>query len=59
MTSFLRRVLWPAIALLIAMTVITGAAYPALVTAVAQVVFPHQANGSMIVVPTARPSAPA
>ena len=49
MTSFLRRVLWPAIALLIAMTVITGAAYPALITAVAQVVFPHQANGSVIV----------
>jgi len=50
MTSFVRRVLWPAIALLIAMTVITGALYPALVTAVAQVAFPHQANGSMIVV---------
>lgn len=49
MRSFLRRVLWPAIALLLAMTVITGAAYPALITAVAQVVFPHQANGSMIV----------
>ena len=50
MTSFVRRVLWPAIALLIAMTVITGAAYPALITAVAQVAFPHQANGSLIVV---------
>ena len=50
MTTFLRRVLWPAFALLITMTIITGAAYPALVTAVAQVAFPHQANGSMIVV---------
>jgi K+-transporting ATPase ATPase C chain len=50
MTSFVRRVLWPAFALLLAMTIITGAAYPALVTAVAQVAFPHQANGSMIVV---------
>jgi len=48
--NFLRRVLWPAIALLLAMTVITGAAYPAVVTAVAQIVFPAQANGSMIVV---------
>jgi K+-transporting ATPase ATPase C chain len=46
--NFLRRVVWPAVALLIAMTVITGAAYPAVVTAVAQVVFPNQANGSMI-----------
>ena len=43
MRSFLRRVLWPAIALLVAMTVITGAAYPALITAVAQVAFAHQA----------------
>jgi K+-transporting ATPase ATPase C chain len=50
MNNFLRRVLWPAFALLLVMTVITGAAYPALVTAVAQVAFPHQANGSMIVV---------
>jgi K+-transporting ATPase ATPase C chain len=50
MINFLSRVLRPAIVLLVALTVITGAAYPALVTAVAQVVFPSQANGSMIVV---------
>jgi potassium-transporting ATPase KdpC subunit len=50
MTTFLRRVLWPAFALLVAMTVITGAIYPAVVTAIAQVAFPHQANGSLIVV---------
>jgi K+-transporting ATPase ATPase C chain len=50
MTTFLRRVLWPAFALLVAMTVITGFIYPAIVTAIAQVVFPRQANGSMIVV---------
>jgi K+-transporting ATPase ATPase C chain len=50
MTTFLRRVLWPAFALLLAMTVITGFIYPVIVTAVAQVVFPSQANGSMIVV---------
>lgn len=50
MRSFLRHRLWPAFALLVAMTVITGAIYPAVVTAIAQVAFPHQANGSMIVV---------
>ena len=50
MRTFLRRVLWPAFALLVAMTLITGAAYPAIVTAVAQVVFPSQANGSLLVV---------
>jgi K+-transporting ATPase ATPase C chain len=36
--------------MLLALTLITGAAYPAIITAVAQVVFPSQANGSMIVV---------
>jgi len=50
MTSFLRRQLRPAITLLIVLTVITGFAYPAAILAVAQVVFPSQANGSLIVV---------
>jgi K+-transporting ATPase ATPase C chain len=36
--------------LLLALTLVTGVAYPAVVTAVAQVAFPSQANGSMIVV---------
>jgi K+-transporting ATPase ATPase C chain len=49
MTTFLRHVLWPAIALLIVMTIVTGFLYPLAVTAVAQVVFPNQANGSFIV----------
>ncbi len=48
MSHFLRHVLAPAIALLVAMTVITGAAYPAVVTLIAQVAFPTQANGSFI-----------
>jgi K+-transporting ATPase ATPase C chain len=36
--------------LLVVLTLITGAAYPAVVTAVAQMAFPHQANGSLITV---------
>jgi K+-transporting ATPase ATPase C chain len=50
MRSFIRTQLWPAVAILLAFTVITGLAYPAAVTAVAQVAFPAQANGSMLVV---------
>jgi K+-transporting ATPase ATPase C chain len=50
MSRLLRHQVWPAIAILIAMTFVTGVVYPAVVTAVAQVVFPNQANGSMIVV---------
>ena len=48
MTTFLRHRLWPAIALLLAMTIVTGFLYPLVVTAVAQVAFPSQANGSFI-----------
>ncbi len=44
------RVLRAAIVMLVALTVITGVLYPAAVTAVAQTVFPSQANGSMITV---------
>jgi K+-transporting ATPase ATPase C chain len=50
MTRFLRHTIWPAVAILLAMTLITGVAYPVVVTAIAQVAFPSQANGSMIVV---------
>jgi K+-transporting ATPase ATPase C chain len=38
----------PAFGILGLMTLITGAAYPLLVTAVAQVAFPEQANGSLL-----------
>jgi potassium-transporting ATPase KdpC subunit len=39
----------PAIVSLVLLTLITGVAYPALVTAIGQLVFSHQANGSLIV----------
>lgn len=39
----------PAIVSLVLLSVVTGLAYPALVTVVAQLVFPRQANGSLIV----------
>jgi K+-transporting ATPase ATPase C chain len=38
-----------AIVSLIVLSVVTGLAYPALVTVLAQAVFPHQANGSPVV----------
>ena len=38
-----------AIVSLVLFSVVTGVAYPALVTVIAQLVFPHQANGSLIV----------
>ncbi len=41
-------VLRPALVLFTVLTLVTGLLYPLLVTGVAQVVFPHQANGSLI-----------
>ena len=46
MTSQLR----PAFVLLLTLTLITGVIYPLVVTGIAQIVFPQQANGSIIVV---------
>jgi K+-transporting ATPase ATPase C chain len=39
----------PALVLLLLFTVVTGVAYPLVVTGIAQTVFPRQANGSLIV----------
>jgi K+-transporting ATPase ATPase C chain len=50
MRSFVKTQLWPAVAILLALTLITGVIYPVAVTAVAQVAFPGQANGSMVTV---------
>jgi K+-transporting ATPase ATPase C chain len=43
------KLLRQSLLLLLVMTVITGVIYPLAVTGVAQLIFPHQANGSLIV----------
>jgi potassium-transporting ATPase KdpC subunit len=45
MSAYLR----PAILMTLVMTVLTGLVYPLVVTGVAQVLFPRQANGSLII----------
>jgi K+-transporting ATPase ATPase C chain len=44
----MRQQLLPALRAIIFLTLITGLAYPALVTGLCQVLFPHQANGSLL-----------
>ena len=38
----------PAVVILLALTVITGVIYPLAITGIAQLAFPHQANGSVL-----------
>jgi len=50
MRTFVLQQLRPAVLLLVLLTLITGVAYPGIVTAIGQVAFPSQANGSFITV---------
>jgi len=49
MTSLVRRQLVPALVAFLLLSALTGLAYPLAVTAVAQLVFPHRADGSLVV----------
>jgi K+-transporting ATPase ATPase C chain len=44
----MRTHLLPALLLLLVLTLLTGIAYPLAVTGIAQAVFPHRANGSLV-----------
>jgi K+-transporting ATPase ATPase C chain len=46
----LRKQLRPAIVMTLVLCVVTGLVYPGVVTALAQVIFPRQANGSLVTV---------
>ena len=45
----MRTLVWPSVAAMLVFTFLTGAVYPAAITLVAQLAFPRQAGGSLIV----------
>jgi len=49
MSTSTQPVLRPALTLFVLLSLVTGLAYPLLVTGVAQTVFPEQANGSLVI----------
>jgi K+-transporting ATPase ATPase C chain len=48
MNSDLRSAIRPSLVMLLLFSVLTGLAYPAVITGIAQLVFPAQANGSLL-----------
>lgn len=47
MKTFMTKYLRPAVVLTVLLTVLTGIIYPGVITALAQLIFPYQANGSL------------
>ena len=48
--NVLKNSIRPALSIFLLLTAITGVAYPLLITGIAQLAFPHQANGSIVTV---------
>src|ERR1700676_781919 len=48
--TFLNKYLRPAVVLTLILTIVTGFLYPGIVTGLAQLIFPSQANGSLVTV---------
>jgi len=48
MKTFLKHYLRPALVITLILTIVTGFIYPGIVTGLAQLIFPNQANGSLV-----------